>query len=172
MFCSLEQFAGGEVADEAAVCGEEFVGGEVLKADPANLLVDLVVDRAGELVDSKELQVDGAAVAVVVADAGDGLANGGLDAEFFRKFAGEGLLRTFTGFDFSAGKLPQQGHGLIGAPLPDEDLSLAHDEGGRDKTQSGAVGPGGGVWLFWRHPFSVNATKELAHRAHGSVLAG
>ena len=54
-----------------------------MKADPADLLVDLVVDFSGELVDGKELEVDGAAVAIVVADVGDGAANGRMDAEFF-----------------------------------------------------------------------------------------
>jgi hypothetical protein len=52
---SLQQLAGGEVANEATVGGEEVVAGEVFKADPADLLVDLVVDFADELMHGKEL---------------------------------------------------------------------------------------------------------------------
>jgi len=103
---SLQKLAGGEVADEAAVGGEEVVGGEVFKADPADLLVDLVIDFSGELVDDEELQIDGAAVAIVMADVGDGGADGSLDAKLFRELTGQGLLGALAGFDFAAGKLP------------------------------------------------------------------
>ena len=75
------------------------------------------------------------------------LASGGgdgasLDAEFFRKLAGERLLRAFSGFDLSTGKLPQQGHGLIGTALPDENLALANDKGRRYKRSAGPFGRG------------------------------
>jgi len=63
-----------------------------LKADPADLLVDLVVDFAGELVDGEELQVDGASMAVVVADVGHGRSNGCLDAKFLTQFARQRLF--------------------------------------------------------------------------------
>ena len=62
-----------------------------------------------------ELQVHGAAMAVVVADAGNERADGGLYAELFIQFTGQRQFRAFTCLDFAAGKFPLQGHGLVGA---------------------------------------------------------
>lgn len=44
----LEKFAGGEVADETAIGGEEFVVGELFKFDPLELVEDLVLEFAFE----------------------------------------------------------------------------------------------------------------------------
>jgi hypothetical protein len=116
----LEKFAGGEVADQAAVGGQEVVPGKFFELDPFELVEDLVLEFALERGDGEELQVDCAAVAVVVANVGDARADGGANSEFFLKLPREGLLRSFALFDFAAGELPLQCHGLIGAPLTDQ----------------------------------------------------
>ena len=45
---SLQQFAGGQVSDEAAVGGEEFVLGEFFELDPFELMEDFVFEFAFE----------------------------------------------------------------------------------------------------------------------------
>ena len=67
----LQQLARRQVADQPAVGGQEVVAGKVFELDPAHLVIDAALDLAGELMHGKELQIDGAAMAVVVADAGD-----------------------------------------------------------------------------------------------------
>ena len=67
----LQKFACGEVADEIAVGGDEVVLGQIAQRAPAHVLEDEVGDLAGVFLDQKELQIDGAAAAVVVADMGD-----------------------------------------------------------------------------------------------------
>jgi len=92
----------------------------------------------------EELEVNGAAVAVVVADVRDAWADGGVDAEFFVEFAGEGLFWTFAGLYFAAGKFPLEGHWLVGASLADEDAAAAEHECCYDQAQcSGALGNNG-----------------------------
>ena len=86
---------------------------------------DAVVEFAGEVADGEELQVDGAAVAIAVADLGDAGADDGGDAEFFVEFAGEGLLGGFAEFDLAAGELPLEAHGLVGTALADQDFGGA-----------------------------------------------
>src|ERR1035441_6472433 len=93
----LQQLARRQVADQPAVGGQELVIGKVFEADPAHLLIDAALDLAGELMNGKELQIDGAAMAVVVAYAGDAEADGGANAEFFVQFAGQRLLGAFAG---------------------------------------------------------------------------
>src|SRR3569623_2047551 len=66
--CSLQEFAGGEVFDEAAVGGEELVVGKFFELHPFELVEDFVLEFAFERGDCVELEVDGTAVAVVVAD--------------------------------------------------------------------------------------------------------
>jgi hypothetical protein len=73
----------------------------------------------------EELQVDGGAVAIAMANLSDTAANDGLDAEFLMKFADEGLLGGFAGLDLAAGELPFETHGLVGAALADEDFGAA-----------------------------------------------
>jgi hypothetical protein len=79
----LKEAAFGEIADQAEVGGEEIVAGEGWKWGPADLIEDAVVEVALEVVDDEELQVDGAAVAVLVAYTGYATANGGGDAQLF-----------------------------------------------------------------------------------------
>ena len=156
----LEQLAGGEVADEAAVGGQEVVIWQVFEFGPADFLVDVVDDFPGELVNGEELEIDGAAMAVVVADVGDMGADNGGYAEFLVEFSGQGLLGAFAGLDFTAGKLPLRGHGLVGAALPDEDFTAAYDQGRGDEAKGRAVGPGCALGLSLRHSSSVNPSKE------------
>ena len=110
----LEEFAVGEVADEVEVGGEEVVGRGGWRRGPEHVLEDAVDELAAELADEEELDFDGAAVAVGVADGGDAVADGGGDAELFVELAGEGLFGGFAGFDLAAGELPLEAHGLVG----------------------------------------------------------
>src|SRR6185437_2452948 len=130
---ALKQLALGEIADEAKIGGEEVVVRQVGQLDPAHLVENLILDFAGELPDSEELQIDGAAVAVIVADANDCGADNCLDTKFFVKLARQCLLRTFAGLDLAPGKFPLQGHNLVGAALAYEQLTITDDEGGRYK---------------------------------------
>ncbi len=126
-----------QVADEIAVGGEEVVLRQLFEPDPAQVIEDAVFQLACELIDGEELQIDGAAVAIVVADLRDAAADGGGDAELFIELAGEGDLGAFAGLDFAAGTLPLERHGLIGAALADEDFIAAQHEGRNDETQRG-----------------------------------
>jgi len=153
----LQQLPGGQVADQVAVGGKEIVAGQVVEPDPANLLIDVVDDFARELVHREELQIDSAAVTVVMADSGDARANGGGYAELLVQLAGKGLLGTFTGLDLAAGKLPLQRHGLFRTALTDQHLACAHNERSSHKTEGWATGPIVGVCLNFLHSSSVNA---------------
>jgi hypothetical protein len=93
----IQQLARGQVADQGTVGGQELVAGKVFEPDPADLVIDAVSISPAELMHGKELQIDGAAMAIVVADAGDAGADGRANAEFFVQFAGQRLLRAFAG---------------------------------------------------------------------------
>lgn len=152
----LEKLAGGEVADKAAVGGQEIVVGELFELDPLELVEDLVLEFAFEGWDGEELQIDGSAVAVVVADMGDMRADGGTNAEFFLKFAGEGLFGGFAVLDFAARELPLEGHGLVGPPLADQNQAFPNQQPCYYETEGGAgrARVGDGLRLF--HTSSVN----------------
>lgn len=122
MWDGLEELALGEVADEVEVGGEEVEGGELAERGPLEGVEDVVIEIAGEGVDDEELQVDGAAVAVAVADLGDAAVDDSLDAELLVELAGEGLLGGLSGLDLAAGELPFEAHGLVRAALADEDF--------------------------------------------------
>jgi hypothetical protein len=156
----LKQLSRSQVADEAAVGGEEIVAGQVFEACPTDLLEDAVLDFAAELMDREKLQVDGAAVTVVVANAGDRWADDGVDPKFFVEFAGQGLFRTFAGLDFSAWKLPLQGHRLVGAALPYQNFAPAQNQRGGNEAQGWTGRPGAGIELRFIHRSSVNASKR------------
>ena len=81
----------------------------------------------------EELQVDRASVAIGVADTGDAGANPGGDSQFFIEFARQGLLGGLSELDFAAGKLPFEGHRLVGTPLADEDGISPQNEGSSDE---------------------------------------
>jgi len=129
----LQNFAVGEVADEAAIRGEEVVTGQVLERDPADVVKDVIDDFAFEGVDRKELQVDSAAVAVRVMNPDDVWADLGTDAKFFLEFTSEGLFGGFAGLDFATGELPLEGHGLLSATLANENRVCAQDQRSRDE---------------------------------------
>jgi hypothetical protein len=120
----LEELAFGEVSDEGEVGGEEVVIGEAGDGAPEHLVEDVIDHVVVEVGDGEEFDFDGTAVAIGVADGGDERADGGGDAELFAKFALEGLLGVFTGFDFAAGELPFEAHRLVGAALADEDFAV------------------------------------------------
>lgn len=151
-----EQFAGGKVFDEAAVGSKEVVRGEFFELDPLELVKDFVFEFAFERGNSIELQVDSAAMAVVVADVGDVGTDGGADAELFVEFAGEGLLGALAVFDLAAGKLPLKGHRLVWAALADEDEAVAHEQAGDDESESWARRTWFGDGLRVFHASSVN----------------
>jgi len=76
----LEKLALGEIANEVAVRCEEIVSGKVFEADPAHVVEDAILELAGKLIDGEELQVDGTAVTVVVANLRDSGADRRSDA--------------------------------------------------------------------------------------------
>ena len=56
------------------------------------------------------------------------LADRGLDAEFFAKFARQGFLRDFAGFDFAAREFPFQAVRIVAMPLADQNLCITEDQ--------------------------------------------
>src|SRR5277367_5708884 len=128
----LEQLAGGEVADEATVGGEEVVAGQVAQVAPAQVVENVFCDFALEVLDGKELQVNRAAIAVGVAHVGYERADCCPDAKLFFKLADERFFCTLTRFHFAAGKLPLEGHGLVGAALANKDFVAAKYERGNN----------------------------------------
>jgi hypothetical protein len=153
----LEQLAGGEVADESTVGGEEVVVGEFFELDPLELVEDFVFEFAFKGSYGIELQVDSATVAVVVADMRDVRADGCADAKLFVQFAGESLFGAFAGFDFASGEFPLQGHWLVGTALTDEDAIVATQQRCNDEAEGGSrrARVGDGLRVF--HDSSVNA---------------
>src|SRR5689334_2645680 len=99
---------------------------------------DVVFEFAFERGHGEELEVDGTAVAVVVAGVGYARTDGGANPQFFLKFAREGLLGGFAGLDLSAGNLPLQRHWLIGAALADEYEAVADQQPSYNETERGA----------------------------------
>ena len=69
-----------------------------------------------------------AAVRILVLNARDFVADGGLNSQLFLQFAAQGVARLFAFFDFAAGKLPFQRHGLMAGPLADQELAVLHDQ--------------------------------------------
>lgn len=128
-----EQLAFREIADESEIGGEKVVFRQVAELNPAHLVKDLVLDFAGELPDGEELQINCAAVPVIVANADYGMAYDGVNAQFFLKLAGQRLLRALTIFDFPAGEFPFKRHHLVRAPLTNENLAVTNDKSGRYK---------------------------------------
>jgi hypothetical protein len=124
-------------------------------------VVDAALDLAGELMHGKELQVDSAAMAVVVADVGDVGANGCANPQFLIQFAGQRLLRALAGLDLAAGKLPQQRHRLIGTALADQHQAITNDQGRRHKAQRRTGRPRIIIRLSFSHTFSLIAPDRV-----------
>ena len=77
-----EELAGGEILDEAAVGGKEFVFGQFFELHPLELVEDLVFEftlKRGHLI---KLKIDSAPVAIIVPDVGHVLTYGCADAQF------------------------------------------------------------------------------------------
>jgi hypothetical protein len=91
-----------------------------------------------------------------MADVGDVGSDRCVYAKFFVQFARKSLFGTLTLFDFSAGKLPLQSHGLIGAALADQDKAVAHQQSRNDEAKCGSrrARVGDGLRVF--HASSVN----------------
>src|SRR5580704_1569965 len=81
-------------------------------------------------------------MAIVVADMGDPRSNGGLDAQFLVQLPRKRLLGGLAVLDLSPWEFPLKGHGLIGAPLANQDFSAADDQRCGHKTESGPWCPG------------------------------
>src|SRR5262249_55913183 len=111
--CSSEQFASSEVADEAAISGEEIVARQVAETTPAHIVEDVIGDFAFEMVNGEELQIDRTAIAVGMPYMSDSGSDGGGNTKFFFEFANERFFRAFAGFHFAAGELPLECHCLI-----------------------------------------------------------
>jgi hypothetical protein len=158
----LEELAGGEVANEAAICSEEVVLRQVFESDPLDLVKDLVLDLAFESMDGVELEVYGAAVTVVVADAGDAYPDGGGDTQFLVKLTAKRLFRTLAGLNLAAGKLPLESHRLVRPPLANEHLAIADQEPRRDKSE---CRPGRARIRAWLRVFHATS---LTGREHSS----
>lgn len=157
----LEQLAGCKIPNQSSVSGKKIVGWQVLEPDPAYLLVDVVDDLSVEFAHGEELQIDCAAVAVVVANPRDRWTNTGVDAKLFGELAGQRLLGAFSGLDLTSRKLPHRGHRLIGTTLPDQHLTVANNQRRGYKSQGRAGGTGTSIRGAFFHRSSVNETKEM-----------
>ncbi len=115
-----------------------------MELGPAEVVEDPIGELALEAVDGEELQIDRAAVAVVVSDMSDADADGSADAEFFVELAAEGFFRGLARFDFAAGELPLEAHGLIRTALADEHFAAAQDQRGHH-VADGPVGVAAGI---------------------------
>ena len=144
--------ARGQIAYKPAVGCQKVVAGQIFELGPAHLLKDAVHNLPGELVHREELQVDCAAMAVIVANVRDAAADGGLDAKFLVQFAGQGLFGAFARLNLAAGKL---------AALPNQDLGAAHNQCGRDKSQRGTGGARIGIRQCVFHTSIVNAPSGM-----------
>ena len=121
----LQQPPFSQVADQAKVGSEEVVAGEGRKRSPLHVIEDAVVQVAIELVDDEELEVDGASVAVLVADARHAPPDGCGDAELLVQLADKRLFGGLPGLDLAAGKLPFEAHRLVGTALTDKHFGVA-----------------------------------------------
>ena len=132
-----EQLPVRQVANQPAVGGQEVEGRELFELGPAHLVIDAVLHLAAELVHGEKLQVDCAAMAIVVPNMGDTRPDHRLDAQLFFQFAGQRLFRALASLDLAAGKLPVRSHGLVRPPLADQNFAAAHNQRRRNKAQGG-----------------------------------
>ena len=102
----LQQLPRRQILHKSAVGGQKFVLGQILEPHPTHLLINSIVDFARKRAHREELQVHGAAAAIVVADACDCGTDFGAYAKLLSQFAAEGLLRAFAWLDLPARKLP------------------------------------------------------------------
>ena len=114
-----------QIANEPKIRGEKVVAGKGRQRSPLHVVEDAVVQVTVELVDDKELQIDRAAIAVFVADAGDAAPNRGGDAELLVKLADQRLFGGLPGLDLASRKLPFETHRLVGATLTHKHFGVA-----------------------------------------------
>ena len=126
---------------------------------PLDLLEDAVLDFAGKLVHREKLQVDGAAMTIIMPNVRDARRRSGVNAQFLVEFAGQRLLRALARLDLAPGKLPLQRHRLVGTALANQNFAALHDQRGRNKTKGGLGRPGLGVRLAVFHTSSVIALR-------------
>ena len=135
-FGVLEQLALRQVFDQPAVGDQEVVIWQLFQFDPAHIFEDAILDFAAKLIDCKELQIDCAAMPVVVANMRYARPDRCLDAQFFIELASQRRLRTFAGLNLASGELPLKRHRLIGPALADQDLVPAQHQCSRHQAQS------------------------------------
>jgi hypothetical protein len=63
----------------------------------------------------------------------DLLADIGGDTQLLIELTPQGLLRTLARLNLAPGKLPFQGHRLVGPPLTDQNLLIPQDKRGNDE---------------------------------------
>ena len=123
-YLALQQPPLSQIPDEPQIGREEVVAGESRERRPLDVVEDAVIQVAIELVDDEELQVDGAPIAVLMADAGDAAPNGGGDPQLLVELARERLLGGLASLDLAPGELPLEAHRLVGPALADQHLSM------------------------------------------------
>jgi hypothetical protein len=84
-------------------------------------------------VNNEELYVDRTATAVGMTGVRDSLADVGGDTQFLIELAPQSLLGGLASLHFAPGKLPFQGHRLVGPPLTDQNLLIPQDKRGNDE---------------------------------------
>ncbi len=132
----------------------------------------MVLNLTVKLADGEELEIDGAAMAIIVADSSDRGTDNRLDTQFFAQFACQCLLCAFARFDFAARKLPFERHHLVATALADEDLALTHNEARSYEAKSGTWRTGWGAALRVFHTISVNLLKSIGITGNTPELAG
>ena len=165
-----QQLSGSQVANQSTIRSQKVILRQIFKPHPAELLKDPVFQLSCELVHGEKLQVDCAAMTIVVADVGDARADAGLDPEFLVQFAGQGLLRALSRLDLAPRKLPLQPHRLIGTPLADQHLTAANDQ--TPPPQNAGPDRQAGNWssIVRLPPLQCNRPERGANRAVNSRL--
>jgi len=123
----LKELACRQILNEAAIRRQEVVSRQILELDPLELVKDAIDQIAGKLVYREELQINGAAVAIVMPDVGHSSADLCGNTEFLVQLARQCLFCALTGLDFPPGELPLQSHGLVRTALANQNLAAPDD---------------------------------------------
>jgi hypothetical protein len=121
----LEQPALSQIPNKPKIRREEVIPGQRRQRSPLHIIEDAVVQVSVELVDDEELQVDRAAVAVLMANAGHAAPNRGGDPELFVKLPDQSLFGGLPGLNLASRKLPFEAHRLVRTALTDKHFSVA-----------------------------------------------
>ena len=125
-----------EVPDQSTVRSQKVEVRQVFQANPTHVVEDHIAQLAAELVNRKELEIDCAAMPVIVAYVSHSGTDDCVDAELFIQLPDQCLLGALSWLNFATRELPLQGHRLIGSSLTDEDLFASKHEGCNDQSQS------------------------------------